>query len=472
MIEFMNDYWLSVLVAVYLVGMTLYGHYRGFIRQTVSVAALVISIVAVNLASPYVKTFLLESEGVQTAVTKAVSFALDGTPSDWEQESQPSAQRAYIEELPLPEQIKSLLIENNNSEVYEMLGVDRFADYLAAYTDFYNGDYLQIGYIAVPQFLSEENMQAEIKNFSTVIVHIYLGIALLAILLTIVAGRRISAPLHTLERKLREMRIGRRNEKIDYRYHDEIGQLVAQYNRMVDELEQSVRLLAQSERESAWKSMARQVAHEINNPLTPMKLSIQQLQRRKDMADAGFDDYFRHTTAMLVEQIDNLSRIAATFSDFARMPEARPARVDVADTLQQAVRLFANNREQVDVRYAGTEQPVYVIADAKQLVQVFNNLIKNAIQSIPRDRRGQVTVSLSREGGRVLVAVTDNGSGVPPDAQEKLFTPNFTTKAQGMGLGLAISKKIVEQFGGTIAYDTQVGEGSTFRVALPPDVSR
>ena len=175
---------------------------------------------------------------------------------------------------------------------------------------------------------------------------------------------------------------------------------------------------------------------------------------------------------MLVEQIDNLSRIAATFSDFARMPEARPARVDVADTLQQAVRLFANNREQVDVRYAGTEQPVYVIADAKQLVQVFNNLIKNAIQSIPRDRRGQVTVSLAREGGRVLVAVTDNGSGVPPDAQEKLFTPNFTTKAQGMGLGLAISKKIVEQFGGTIAYDTQVGEGSTFRVALPPDVSR
>ena len=122
MIEFMNDYWLSVLVAVYLVGMTLYGHYRGFIRQTVSVAALVISIVAVNLASPYVKTFLLESEGVQTAVTKAVSSALDGTPSDWEQESQPSAQRAYIEELPLPEQIKSLLIENNNSEVYEMLG--------------------------------------------------------------------------------------------------------------------------------------------------------------------------------------------------------------------------------------------------------------------------------------------------------------------------------------------------------------
>lgn len=133
MIEFMNDYWLSVLVAVYLVGMTLYGHYRGFIRQTVSVAALVISIVAVNLASPYVKTFLLESEGVQTAVTKAVSSALDGTPSDWEQESQPSAQRAYIEELPLPEQIKSLLIENNNSEVYEMLGVDHFADYLAAY---------------------------------------------------------------------------------------------------------------------------------------------------------------------------------------------------------------------------------------------------------------------------------------------------------------------------------------------------
>ena len=148
---------------------------------------------------------------------------------------------------------------------------------------------------------------------------------MLAILLSLFIGKQLSAPLNMLETKLKEMRLGRRNEKIVYSLNDEIGQLVIQYNRTVDELEQSARLLAQSERESAWKSMARQVAHEINNPLTPMKLTIQQLQRTKKLDDKQFDDYFLKSSAMLIEQIDNLSRIAGTFSDFARMPLQRPS---------------------------------------------------------------------------------------------------------------------------------------------------
>lgn len=340
-------------------------------------------------------------------------------------------------------------------------------DYLVAYTDFYNGDYLQIGYIAVPQFLSEENMRVEIENFSSVIVHIYLFVILLAILLTVIVGKRLSAPLNILEHKLKEMRIGRRNEKIDYHYNDEIGQLVAQYNRTVDELEQSVRLLAQSERESAWKSMARQVAHEINNPLTPMKLSVQQLQRRKDMNDEGFDEYFRQTTGMLVEQIDNLSRIAGTFSDFARMPEAKFAQVDAVATLKVAVHLFANNKEQVDVCYTGVDRSVYVFADAEQFAQVCNNLIKNAIQSIPKGRAGRVNVSLRQQEKDVVIEIEDNGKGISREVQDKIFMPNFTTKAQGMGLGLAISKKIVEQFGGSISFRTEETVGSVFVLRLP-----
>ncbi len=353
---------------------------------------------------------------------------------------------------------------NPNMEQYEQVGE---LDYLAAYTDFYNGDYLQIGYIAVPQFLSEENMRAEIKNFTSVIIHIYLAIALLGILLSVLVGRRLTAPLNVLERKLKEMRIGSRNEKIDYRYNDEIGQLVAQYNRTVDELEQSVRLLAQSERESAWKSMARQIAHEINNPLTPMKLSIQQLQRRMEIGGEGFNEYFKHTASMLVEQIDNLSRIAGTFSSFARMPEAKPTQVNLSAVLQSVVQLFANNKEQVAVSYSEPDEPIHVIADADQLIQVFNNLIKNAIQAIPPERLGRVVVSSNSDGERAVVTVADNGNGVPDEVKDKMFMPNFTTKARGMGLGLAISKKIVEQSGGTITFETREDEGSVFKVELP-----
>jgi len=249
--------------------------------------------------------------------------------------------------------------------------------------------------------------------------------------------------------------------------NDEIGQLVIQYNRTVDELEQSARLLAQSERESAWKSMARQVAHEINNPLTPMKLTIQQLQRTKNMNNAGFDDYFTKSTAMLIEQIDNLSRIAGTFSNFARMPEANFERVDIAARLHSVVQLFVNNYDQIQIEYAGEEKEIYVYADSEQLVQVFNNLLKNAIQAIPENRTGEVDVKLTTEAGQVLIEITDNGVGIDSGTRDKLFVPNFTTKNTGMGLGLAISKNIIELSGGSISFQSEQNIGTTFTIAIP-----
>jgi nitrogen fixation/metabolism regulation signal transduction histidine kinase len=280
-------------------------------------------------------------------------------------------------------------------------------------------------------------------------------------------GKQLSAPLIVLENKLKEMRLGRRNEKIEYTLNDEIGQLVLQYNRTVDELEQSAKLLAQSERETAWKSMARQVAHEINNPLTPMKLTIQQLQRTKKMNDQQFDDYFEKSTAMLIEQIDNLSRIAGTFSNFARMPEANFEKVDVALRLQSVVQLFGNNNEKITIRYNGLEKNVFVYADPEQLVQVFNNLLKNAIQAIPNEKAGVIDVNLKSENNQVIISIKDNGTGIDEKLRDKIFAPNFTTKNTGMGLGLAIAKNIIELSGGTISFETKLKVGSTFTIVLP-----
>jgi len=326
---------------------------------------------------------------------------------------------------------------------------------------------MQIGYIAIPQFFSQDEIRNEIESFLAVIIQIYLIIVVLAILISLFIGKQLSAPLIMLENKLKEMRLGSRNEKIDYTQNDEIGQLVIQYNRTIDELEQSAKLLAKSERESAWKSMARQVAHEINNPLTPMKLSIQQLRRTKKLNDERFDDYFEKSTTMLVEQIDNLSRIAGTFSNFARMPEASFEKVDIASKLYSVVQLFMNNFEHIQIEYAGKDKDVFVYADPEQLVQVFNNLLKNAIQAIPEERDGEIRINLEESPEEVIIEITDNGIGIEVDAQDKLFVPNFTTKTTGMGLGLAIAKNIVELSGGTISFTTTLNESTTFILKLP-----
>jgi len=341
--------------------------------------------------------------------------------------------------------------------------------YLTAYADFYNGDYLQIGYIAIPQFLSQKEIKSEIEGFLSSIIHIYIIIILLAIALTLIIGQQLSAPLNMLATKLKNMHIDKRNEKIDYKLNDEIGQLVEQYNKTVDELEESVRKLAKSERESAWRTMARQVAHEINNPLTPMKLTIQQLQRTKNLNDERFDSYFDSSAKMLIEQIDNLSRIAGTFSDFARMPEAKFEPMDLAARLVSVVRLFRKNNDGIKVIYSGDMAGAYIYADPEQITQVFNNLIKNAIQSIPSGRKGIINVQLTHQTDDINVTIADNGSGIPDDIKEKLFTPNFTTKTTGNGLGLSIAKNIIEMSGGTISFESENDKGTIFKINLPKE---
>lgn len=355
---------------------------------------------------------------------------------------------------------------NPNMNQEEHIGELKF---LTGYTDFYNGDYLQIGYISIPLYVSKEEIRGEIEDFLAVVVHIYLIIALLSVLLSFIIGKQLSAPLKMIESKLKKMRFGQRNEKIEYEVNDEIGQLVKQYNKTIEELEKSARKLAQTERESAWRTMARQIAHEINNPLTPMKLTLQQLQRTKHLNDERFDEYFEKSTVTLVEQIDNLSRIAGTFSNFARMPEAHFERMDIAAKLHSTTQLFMSNNDEIDIRYKGATENIYVFADPEQMIQVFTNLLKNAIQAIPDERAGKIEVALMCQTKTVEITISDNGNGIPNELQDKVFNPNFTTKSTGMGLGLSITKNIVEMAGGNISFTTNENAGSKFTILLKED---
>jgi signal transduction histidine kinase len=347
---------------------------------------------------------------------------------------------------------------------YEQIGS---LEYLSSYTEMINGDYLRLGFISIPQYLSQNEINAEIENFMSAITRLYLGVLLLAVLLILLAGRQLSGPLHQLETKLKSMHWGGRNEKIEYKWNDEIGQLVEQYNRTVEELEKSTGLLLRAERESAWRTMARQVAHEINNPLTPMKLTIQQLQRMKQEGHGDFEEYFGKASKTLIEQIENLSRIAGTFSQFARMPDTRLSSVDVADKLLHVVELFRNNHHQTMLNYVGPESGVFALSDNDQIIQVFNNILKNAIQATSQCAEGKIDVLLTTSNTEVRIAISDNGPGIPEELREDIFRPGFTTKTSGMGLGLSITRNFVEYWGGKISFVTDSETGTTFTIKLP-----
>ncbi len=348
-----------------------------------------------------------------------------------------------------------------------MLRYEHIGDmkYLAAYTEFYNGNYVQIGYISVPLFISADEVRRQTDAFLAKLLPPSIILMLLSLFISILLARGMTQPLSVLANKMQGYRIGQRTNRLHYESNDEVGQLVARYNELMDELERSAEQLAKSEREGAWRTMSRQIAHEIKNPLTPMKLTIQQLQRMKKLGDERYDAYFEHSTRLLIEQIDNLSHIAQSFSSFAKIPEVVTSEVDVAQKLTSVISLFRNDADNVNIRYIGMERSVMVLADEDQIARVFTNLIKNALQAIEKKPDGDIIIMLKKLPNMVEISVSDNGGGIPEELQEKIFRPNFTTKSTGMGLGLPISKNIVEGSGGTITFKTSP-QGTTFYVRL------
>jgi nitrogen fixation/metabolism regulation signal transduction histidine kinase len=262
------------------------------------------------------------------------------------------------------------------------------------------------------------------------------------------------------------MELGKYNEPIDYDRNDEIGSLVKEYNKKVDELAVSAELLARSERESAWREMAKQIAHEIKNPLTPMKLNIQYLQHTKSK-NKEYNEFLERVTSTLIEQIDNLSNIATEFSNFAKMPIAQNQVFVLADQLKKVIDLYETDDRANLEFHPGNFKNIRVNADREQLSRAIINLIKNGLQAIPEDRIGTISISLGRRDKMAVVAVSDNGTGIPEELRSKMFSPSFTTKTSGMGLGLSIVKNIVENFSGKIWFEPNEDQGTTFFFEIP-----
>jgi nitrogen fixation/metabolism regulation signal transduction histidine kinase len=310
------------------------------------------------------------------------------------------------------------------------------------------------------------DLKQEISNFLVTIMNLNAFIFLIAGVIALFITNKITQSFSVIGDKMKEITLGKTNEEIIWKRNDEIGQLVNQYNLMVHQLEQSAQALAKSEREGAWREMARQVAHEIKNPLTPMKLSIQYLQKAINSNHSNVKELTSSVATTLIEQIDHLSKIAADFSQFANIGNKKIELLDLHQVIANLVELY-NSNPNVDIIWNRVEGSVIMKADKTHMNRVVTNLMANAVDACSERERCRIIINEERKDEHIIISINDNGEGIQEEMKSKIFIPNFTTKTSGTGLGLAMSKTIIEQANGQIWFETEPGTGTTFFVELP-----
>lgn len=343
-------------------------------------------------------------------------------------------------------------------------------NYLNAYASIRNDNLEPIAYLGIPEYSSQLNYDKNIGSLLNALLNIYALVILVLGLFAVFAANKMTEPLLLVQKSLAKIKIGEANEPLFWKRNDEIGNLIREYNYMIAELEESAKKIMKSERESAWREMAKQVAHEIKNPLTPLKLGMQQLERSWKDGDPNFETRFQSFSKSFIEQVDSLTHIASEFSNFAKMPDTKLEKVNLIEIIKISISLYKNvSNIQINLFNNLDSEEVMVNADKDQLLRVFNNLIKNGVEASVNRRKPKINILVekSRSEGVILVDIQDFGEGIPFEAQKKLFQPNFTTKSSGTGLGLAFVKRAIESMEGEISYETHIGKGTSFFISLP-----
>ncbi|WP_430467040.1 ATP-binding protein [Winogradskyella ouciana] len=319
----------------------------------------------------------------------------------------------------------------------------------------------------LPYLENDDFLNKELKEFLGRLSYAYLAMILAAIVFAYFISKYITKSLKNISEKMNEIRLEKRNKKIQIESSsEEIETLVNSYNSMIDELEASAVKLATSEREQAWREMAKQVAHEIKNPLTPMRLSVQSFQRKFNPEDENIHQKVEEYSNTLIQQIDTMSSIASAFSNFAKMPAQKSEVLNVVHIVKLALDIFNEHY----ITFKAEEEEIIAKFDRTQLIRVVTNLVKNGIQAIPEDaEKPKIEVKVFSEENSVKITVEDNGLGISEENKTKVFEPKFTTKSSGMGLGLAMVKNIVETYNGSITFVSQQGIGTTFTVTFPKE---
>lgn len=355
-----------------------------------------------------------------------------------------------------PIALAALNDDSQNIILDESIGLLDFKTTYTSITGYTDGQIY--GIIALPFFDSKNHLRRQQKEVFADLLMIFALIFLFAL----ISGNNILnyliGPLKIVSDHLKKTNWEEENQQLDYDRDDEIGVLVKEYNQMLVKLERNKEALVRSQKESAWKEIARQVAHEIKNPLTPMRLKIQQLQRdSNDGREVG-------VLESLIKQIDTMSHIADSFSEFAKMPAPENEDFDLVSVINESVLLHIGKGVSIDTDFP--DHAIMVWADPKIIDRIMNNLLLNAQQAV-KDKMPELDVRVWTEDNKVFVSCKDNGVGIPDDIKDKIFTTYFSTKSTGSGIGLAVAKKGIENAGGNIWFESKVGEGTTFYISLP-----
>ena len=336
--------------------------------------------------------------------------------------------------------------------------------YQTSYSYIEDSKFKRIGILELQFTQDNTEIEQELEAFIYRLGLVYLLMFLLAISIAYFLSSYITQSIKTISDKMQLTRLNERNEKIILdKASLEIKILVDAYNSMIDQLEESAARLAKSEREQAWREMAKQVAHEIKNPLTPMRLTVQNFERKFNPKDENIKVKLAEYSKTLIQQIDVMSAIASAFSDFAIMPIQKKEKIEIISVVKLALDIFNDT----SVRYQTEEAELYAFLDKTQLIRVVTNLVKNALHATENEEVPLVNVDVFSEGDTVKIVVSDNGKGVSSDVKDLIFEPKFTTKSSGMGLGLPMIKNIIEAYGGEIYFTSTEGQGTIFTVVLP-----
>lgn len=322
----------------------------------------------------------------------------------------------------------------------------------------------KVGILKVEYIQDNSQEQEQLSTFLNRLFLVYGAMLLLAVVMAYFLSSYITRSLQSISDKIQKTKLLKKNERIEFKgTTSELASIVEAYNAMVDELEISAEKLAKGEREQAWREMAKQVAHEIKNPLTPMKLTVQSFERNFDPNEDGIKEKVKDYAEMLTQQIDVMSSIATSFSDFAQMPKKNVERVELTSVVKSAIDLFEENA----IEFSCPENEIYLNLDKNQITRVLNNLVKNSIQATEMVKEPRVSVKLEERVQEVVIRVKDNGKGISLDDKGRIFEPKFTTKSSGMGLGLPMVKNIVEAYKGSLEFNSVVDLGTEFIIKIP-----
>jgi nitrogen fixation/metabolism regulation signal transduction histidine kinase len=355
------------------------------------------------------------------------------------------------------------ILSQNDSKIIEITQMDNI-QYRSSYSLIIDDNFNPLWILNLPYYDDDNLNSYELESFLIILGEVYFFLLILSIIISYFVSQYMTQAISQIALKMKQTRLDKRNSKIKIKARSkEVKSLVESYNNMVEMLDKNVKELSKSNKEQAWRQMAKQVAHEIKNPLTPMKLSVQSFERNFDEKEDKNEEKVQEFTQTIIQQIDTMSSIASAFSNFSEMPIQQGEKTNIVKAIKLALEIFKDE----NITFKSDFDKIIINIDKPQIVRIMTNLVKNSIQACQNVSSPKINVTLKQKKNVVEIRVKDNGQGIPKEIRPNIFEPNFTTKSSGMGLGLGMVKNLVNSYDGKIDFETKIQKGTTFKITFP-----